>query len=171
MQHLLPVGKDERQSDISWRLLTSARQSRQNDLLGLPLDYLLDRHPLDSILRNQSLERRRFQDAQPDVKPHCHHYDAEHERYPQPQTRNWSPESQLKNNTARLASKRPPGPPNCGADEAAMLVGARPFHRQQNRTAPFAADTDPLDEADDGQNDRAPDANRAVSRNETHGEG
>ena len=28
-----------------------------------------------------------------------------------------------------------------------------------------------MDEADDGQNDRAPDANRVVSRNDAHGEG
>ena len=63
-------------------MLTRARQSRQNDLLGLPLDHLPDRHPLDPLLRKQSLERRRFQDAQPDVKPHGHHHDAEQERYP-----------------------------------------------------------------------------------------
>ena len=32
----------------------------------------------------------------------------------QPQTKNWSPESQLKANTATLASSIPAGAPNCG---------------------------------------------------------
>jgi hypothetical protein len=43
----------ERKSDVGWRLLTRARQSRQDDLLGQPLDHLQDRHPLDPLLRHQ----------------------------------------------------------------------------------------------------------------------
>ena len=57
------------------------------------------------------------------------------------------------------------------SDEAAMLVGARPFHREQDRAAPFAAHADSLDEADDGQDDGAPDADRIVARHESDGEG
>src|SRR3954469_8349197 len=34
----------------------------------------------------------------------------------QPQTRNWSPEIQLKTNTAKLARNSPAGAPNCGQD-------------------------------------------------------
>jgi hypothetical protein len=52
-----------------------------------------------------------------------------------------------------------------------MLISARPLHRQQYRAAPLATDPDPLDEADDGQNDGAPGADRVISRNEGHGEG
>jgi hypothetical protein len=39
---------------------------------------------------------------------------------------------------------------------AAMVVGSRPLHRQQYRTAPLAADPDTLDEAQDRQDDRTP---------------
>ena len=35
----------------------------------------------------------------------------------QPQVLNWSPDSQLKNSTARLARKNPAGAPNCGQDD------------------------------------------------------
>ncbi len=34
----------------------------------------------------------------------------------QPQTRNWSPEIQLKTRTAKLARNSPAGAPNCGHD-------------------------------------------------------
>src|SRR5260370_7117773 len=52
-----------------------------------------------------------------------------------------------------------------------MRTGPRPFQRQQHRAAPFAADTDTLDQAQQGQNDRAPDADRRVARYKTYGEG
>ena len=41
---------------------------------------------------------------------------------------------------------------------------ARPFHGQQHRAAPFAADADALQRAQDGQDHRAPDADRLVGR-------
>jgi hypothetical protein len=52
-----------------------------------------------------------------------------------------------------------------------MRVGLRPFHRDQRGAAPFAADADPLDKAHDGQDDRAPDTDRSVAGDETHGKG
>ena len=52
-----------------------------------------------------------------------------------------------------------------------MGVGSRPFHRDQGGAAPLAADAEPLDKADDGQDDGAPDADRRVARDETDGEG
>ena len=48
---------------------------------------------------------------------------------------------------------------------------ARPFHRQQHRSAPFAADADALNHAQHGQDHRAPDANRRVGRHEGDQEG
>ena len=41
---------------------------------------------------------------------------------------------------------------------------------QQHRAAPFAADSDPLDKADDRQDDSAPDANGFVGRHKAHRE-
>src|SRR5260370_7581423 len=58
-----------------------------------------------------------------------------------------------------------------GGEKAAIFVGSRPFHRQQYRAAPFAADPDPLDQADDHQKDSPPDADALVGRHETDGHG
>ena len=58
-----------------------------------------------------------------------------------------------------------------GCDESSMFAGARPFHRKQHRTAPLAADTDALDEAQHGQQDRAPDPDGFVGRHQAHQEG
>ncbi len=75
--------------------------------------------------------------------------------------------------TASVESRRPQGTPNCGhdGDEAALVMRARPFHRQQDRAAPLAADADALDGAQHGEKDGAPDADRIVSRHESDGEG
>ena len=52
-----------------------------------------------------------------------------------------------------------------------MRVGSRPLHRHQDRAAPFSADSDTLDEPQDGEQHRAPDAYGRVRRNEGHGKG
>jgi hypothetical protein len=49
-------------------------------------------------------------------------------------------------------------------NEPAVSAGACPFHRQQNRAAPFAADADPLDEAQHDHQDRPPQADLLVGR-------
>ena len=57
----------------------------------------------------------------------------------------------------RPAELRPRG------DEAAVLVGPCPLHREQHRAAPLAADADALDEADDGEDHGTPDSDRLIS--------
>src|ERR1700730_10507277 len=52
-----------------------------------------------------------------------------------------------------------------------MRAGPRPFHRQQHRTTPFAADADPLDQPQHGQDDGTPDADLGVARHEANGKG
>jgi hypothetical protein len=66
---------------------------------------------------------------------------------------------------ARHAELRPRG------HQTALTVGTRPFHREQHRAAPFAADADALDHAQHGQKHRAPDADGRVSGHEGDGEG
>ena len=56
-------------------------------------------------------------------------------------------------------------------DEAAIGIALGPFHGQQHRAAPLAADPDALDEAQDGQQDRTPDSDLVVGRNERDREG
>jgi hypothetical protein len=50
-------------------------------------------------------------------------------------------------------------------------VRARPFHRKQHRAAPFAAEPETLDEANNGQDDSAPNADLLVGRDKAHGKG
>src|SRR5580692_7748145 len=50
-----------------------------------------------------------------------------------------------------------------------MGVGSRPFHRDQCGAAPFAADAETLNKTDNGQNDRAPDADRCVAGDKADG--
>jgi len=47
----------------------------------------------------------------------------------------------------------------------------RAFHRQQHRAAPFAADPNALDEPNNRQDHRAPDADHRIARHKSHGEG
>ena len=90
-----------------------------------------------------------------------------------PQSRNWLPaicaERQRRQirqeQPGRHAELRPRG------NKAAMMVGSRPLHRQQHRAAPLAADPDTLDEAQDRQDDRTPDADLRVGRDERHQKG
>jgi hypothetical protein len=49
-----------------------------------------------------------------------------------------------------------------------MLRGTRPLHREQHRTAPLAANADALHEPQDGQDDRAPDADPLIGRHQRH---
>ncbi len=66
---------------------------------------------------------------------------------------------------ARHAELRP------GRYQAALAVVTRPFHRQQNGPTPFAADADALKHPQHRQDNRAPDADRFVGRNECNQEG
>jgi len=52
-----------------------------------------------------------------------------------------------------------------------MGTRSRPFHRQQYRAAPFAADADPLDQTQHGQDDGTPDADLGIARHKAHGKG
>src|SRR5262249_18389290 len=49
-----------------------------------------------------------------------------------------------------------------GRDKATVFVGAGPLHREQYRATPLAADADTLDQADDRQQHRAPDADAFI---------
>ena len=51
-----------------------------------------------------------------------------------------------------------------GRDEATVLVGASPFHREQDRATPFTADADALDQPNNRQQHRAPDADAFIGR-------
>src|SRR6516165_10689642 len=72
--------------------------------------------------------------------------------------------SRGKNRPARRIAARPRG-------NRDFFAGACTLHRQQHRAAPFAADADPLDEAQYDQHDRAPDADLLISGDASDKEG
>src|ERR1700738_846900 len=88
-----------------------------------------------------------------------------------PQLRNWSPEIALTRQHRQSRQEKPGWRAELwpGRDKSAVSVRARPLHRKQHRAAPFAAEPETLDEANDGQNDSAPNADLLVGRNKAHG--
>src|SRR6266851_5602815 len=173
LQRADPVGEDERREDVERRLLGQAHEGREDDLLGMLNDHREHGLTLDLLLGQQLREDRRLENAEADIEADADEHDAEGKRNPP------SPDDELvagklaerqegevgKEEAARHAELRP------RRDEAARAVGARPLHRQQYRAAPFAADPDALDKAQEGQDDGAPDADRLVARDESDDEG
>ena len=117
---------------------------------------------------DQLLEHGCFQDADPDPQADADQDDAEEERHaPAPGDEiGAGPGAEREDHevrqeqAARHAELRP------GGDQAAAAMGARPLHRDQHRAAPFAADADALEHAQDGQDDGAPDADGVVARHQ-----
>src|SRR5712692_4689177 len=173
MEDLGRVGEDESEIDVGWRLLAHPRQRREDDRPWLTLDHFEDGYPFDPAFGDQPPEDGCLENPEPDIEPHADHDDAEHERNaPAPdqelvagnptEHQHRDVRQQRPGRTAELRPRR---------DETAMGVRPRPFHRQQYRATPFAADAHPLDEADGGQDDGAPDADLAVGRDEADGKG
>src|SRR5437660_8842307 len=145
------VGEDEGADDIARRLLGHPQQRSQRDLLRLTLEHFQDRHAFDSLFVEHLLKDRGLGNTKPDPQTDPNHDNAEKERNPP------SPSQELvtgppteeqhrqicQEQSGRPAELRP------GGEKAAIFVGSRPFHRQQYRAAPFAADPDPLDKAYD----------------------
>src|SRR6185437_5939334 len=139
-----------------------------DDLARLPLEHFDDRRALDLVLGDEAPEHRGFENAEADPQADGHHDDADEERDAP------APGQELIARVPAEEQHRDVGEEQAGgraelrprADEAAVLVGPRPFHRQQHRAAPLAADADALDQAQQRENDRAPDADRVITRHQ-----
>ena len=91
----------------------------------------------------------------------------------QPQVRNCAPENSTHREHRRVGEEQAArdaelGP---GGDEASGFARASPFHGHENRPAPLSADAHTLDEAQNREDNSAPDPDAVVSRHERHGEG
>src|SRR5215813_12310435 len=159
-QHRRAIGKDISDIDVRWALLRQARERRQDKLLRLALDDFDRWRSREALLRSETREDWRLEDAEPDIKSDCDHDDAEEERdTPAPGQKlvagNLAEEQYrqvCQREPARSTELRP------GGDETTVCVGSRPLHRQQYRAAPLAAHTDALNEAQQEHDDRAPDS-------------
>src|SRR5262249_31875051 len=153
-------------------LLSYPDQCAEDDVLGLALDHFENRGALNLPLSDEPREHRRLHDPQANPEPDRHQNEAQGERQaPTPREELVTRHLAEGNNrevgeeqTAGHAELRP------RRDEAARMVGARPFHRQQHRAAPLAADADTLDEAQDRENHRAPDADGLIGGHERNQE-
>jgi hypothetical protein len=100
----------------------------------------------DPLIRDHLPEDRRLEDAEPDPQPDPDHDEAQPEGDAPPPTEKLIARHLAERQdrevgeeeTGRPAKLRP------GREEPPIFAGARPFHRQQHRAAPFAADADPL---------------------------
>ena len=149
------------------------QEGRLQDLLPVAPNNLRHRSRLDALRLQEPLEQRGFQDAQPDVQPDADQDDAEVEGNPPAPAGKplragdvaHDQERPVRQEQAnRNAELRPAG------DQAALAPMA-PFHREKDGSSPLAANADPLDKAEDDQEDGAPDADGGVGRHETNQEG
>src|ERR1700730_19471128 len=104
------------------------------------------RHPL---LRDYLPEDRRLEDAEPDEHPNSHHNKAEPERDAPSPAQELIPRHLTERQDRQVCEKetRRPAKLRPRSDEPAIFARACPFHRQQDRAAPFDANPDPLNEA------------------------
>ncbi len=173
LQRADPVGKDERREDVERRLLGEAHEGREDDLLGMLNDHRKHGLTLDLLLGQEFREDRGLENAEADIETNADEDDAERERNPP------TPGDELVAGELAERQKGEVGEEQAAGyaelrprrDEAARAVRARPFHRQQHRAAPLAADPDALNKAQEGQDDRAPDADRLIARDEGDDEG
>jgi hypothetical protein len=170
VQLLHAVGKDEGGEDVERRLLAHAREGAEQHFGEVAAQHLDERLALDPLLFQDLAEHRRLQDAEPDPEADRHQHDAEQERHPPAPGGEGVPgdgaEGEHREIGEEQAGRHAPLRP--GGDEATVLVGARPLHREQHRAAPLAAHADPLQEAQDGEDDRAPDADARIGRHDAH---
>jgi hypothetical protein len=139
---------------------------------GVALDDFEYRRALDFALGEEFSEDRRLENAESDIEPDPDEEEAEKERYPPAPGEELLSGHLAKREDGEVGEEKPAGHAELrpGGDEAAGMIGASPFHRHQHRAAPLAADPDPLDEAQDGEDDRPPDADLLIGRHQRHRE-
>jgi hypothetical protein len=124
---------------------------------GCVFENLEDRRLLNLVVVQKRLEHRRFENAEADPQANADQNDRQREgNTPAPdgeliagQLAEGEHREIRKEQAARHAELRP------GRHQAALAVVTRPFHRQQNGPAPFAADADTLNHPQHRQDDRA----------------
>jgi len=112
-KHRRGVGEDEGADDIARCLLRHPQQRGQCNLPWLTLEHFHDRYAFYAFFGTF------WKTGVSEMPSRIHSPTAtitmlRRKGIRHPQTRNWSPDNQLKNSTARFARNSPAGPPNCG---------------------------------------------------------
>ena len=107
-------------------------------------------------------------DAEPDVEPDGDHHEAKQERDAPAPNQELVAGDAAEHQHGYVCQQQAGGTAELrpGGDEAAVLVGPRPLHREQHRATPLAADANALDKTDDGQDDCTPDSDRFIGGDE-----
>jgi len=173
VQHRRAIGEDEGDEDVERALLGHPAEGREDDLPRLSAKHLDNRRARHLLLIEDALEYRRLEDAQANPHADRDHDDADPERHAPSPGQELIAGNRAEHEHHDVGDEEPgrSAPLRPGGDEAAMCVGLGPFHRDQGRATPFAADADPLDEAHRRQDHRAPDADRGVARDEADRKG
>ena len=164
-QHRRAIREDEGAKDIAGRLLRHPQQRRKQHLFRLTTQHFEHRYAFDALFLEDLLEHRRFKNPKPDPQTDADHDDADEERNAPSPDQELVARQPTEKKHRRVRQEQPGGGAELwpGGDEAAMLVGLRPFHREQHRTAPFAADPNALDQTDECQQNGAPDADAVIA--------
>jgi hypothetical protein len=106
------------------------------------------------------------------IKPHADEDEAQEERYAPAPGKELFAGHLAEREHGEIGEEKSAGHAELrpGGDEPARMIVARPLHRHQHRAAPLTADADPLNEAQDGEEDRAPDADALIGRHQRHRE-
>src|SRR6266576_1647409 len=162
------IGEDVGGEEIEGSLLGEPQERRLQDLFPVATDDFGHGGRFDLLLVEKALEEWSLEDPQPDIQTDRHQQDAEVEgNSPAP-----GGEALLAGDLAHdvkstVRQHQPDGDTKlrpAGPETAPTTMS--PLHREQDRTAPFAANPGALDKAQDNQEDRAPDANRRIGRDE-----
>src|SRR5207237_8925081 len=122
----------------------------------------------DLPLGEKPLEERTLEHAQPDIEADRHQQDAEVERHPPaPVGKPFRTGDVAHDVESTVRQHQPDGDTELRpASPETAPTTMSPLHRHQHRAAPFTADADALDEAQNDQKERAPDPDRLLGRDE-----
>ena len=164
-QHAGAIREDEGAKDIAWRLLWQPQQRGKQNLFRLTTQHFEYRCAFDALFLEDFPEHWRFKNPSRIHRPNGDHYDADKEGDAPPPDQELVSRQPTENKDRRVRQEEPGGGAKLwpGGDEAAMLAGPCPFHREQHRTAPFPADPNALDQTDECQQNGAPDADAGIT--------
>ncbi len=162
------VAEDVGGEDVVRHELSGPQQGGQRDLAPVLFDDQQNGRVRDLPEILEPREHRRLEHAHPHVETDAHQHDAGEERQaPAPLNQRLvadQPGHERQRSVGQDQSERRAHLRKARREAAALGIG--PLAGHEDRPAPFAADGDALQRPENGQNHRAPDADRRIRRDE-----